>query len=52
MLHAELSTVTSRSAGQLLGTISFSIAAGIDVLIAIFMTFLLIRQRIATGFAG
>jgi len=36
----------------LLGTISFSIAAGIDVLIAIFMTFLLIRQRIATGFAG
>jgi len=33
-----------------LGTICLSTAAGIDILIAIFMTFTLIRERIATGF--
>ncbi|KAN0088217.1 hypothetical protein V8E55_005274 [Tylopilus felleus] len=36
----------------ILATLCFSIAAGIDVLIAMFMTFLLIRKRSATRFAG
>lgn len=43
---------TSTAAVQILATLCFSIAAGIDVLIAMFMTFLLIRKRSATRFAG
>ncbi|KAN0088218.1 hypothetical protein V8E55_005275 [Tylopilus felleus] len=33
-------------------TLSFSVAAAVDILIAIFMTFLLLRQRTVIGFAN
>ena len=36
---------------QTTGTVCLSIAAGVDVLIAIVMTFLLVRSRVASGSA-
>lgn len=35
----------SESATQILATICFSVAAGMDIIIAIYMTFFLLRER-------
>ncbi|KAF8119480.1 hypothetical protein EV363DRAFT_1508025 [Boletus edulis] len=50
--HLNLRTATLTYASQIIATLGLSVAAGIDVLIAVFMTFLLVRQRIATNFAN
>ncbi|KAF8130262.1 hypothetical protein EV363DRAFT_1167870 [Boletus edulis] len=48
--HLNLRTATLTFASQIIATLGLSVAAGIDVLIAVFMTFLLVRQGIATNF--
>ena len=48
----DIHTVTSTSTAQLVGTIALSVAAGVDVLIAICMTFLLVREWKVTRITG
>ena len=43
---------TSAFYGQILTTICFSVPAGVDILIAIFATLLVLRERTATNFAA
>ncbi|KAF8130254.1 hypothetical protein EV363DRAFT_1584269 [Boletus edulis] len=50
-IHVDVRVLNSGSF-VIIATLGLSVAAGIDVLIAVFMTFLFVRQRIATNFAN
>ncbi|KAF8438539.1 hypothetical protein L210DRAFT_3646811 [Boletus edulis BED1] len=49
LIHVDVRVLNSGSF-VIIATLGLSVAAGIDVLIAVFMTFLLVRQGIATNF--